>query len=148
MDIVCVFMLWLVLWLEKRHQEGQCRWHWSSIHQGHGNGVYFLSALHFQTITEVYETTTTRTSDYGQAEPSTPALVQPQPAKPTERKKVVRKKVDSSKFMTPYIEHSQKMQDLFSSVSIERHLLCWLCDGDVTDFNQLWDAGWFCFSVL
>ncbi|KAK7824402.1 hypothetical protein U0070_025198 [Myodes glareolus] len=68
-----------------------------------------------ETITEVYETTTTRTSDYGQSEPSTPALVQPQPAKPTERKKVVRKKVDSSKFMTPYIEHSQKMQDLFSS---------------------------------
>ncbi|XP_041487461.1 nebulin [Microtus oregoni] len=68
-----------------------------------------------ETITEVYETTTTRTSDYGQSEPSTPALVQPQPAKPTERKKVIRKKVDSSKFMTPYIEHSQKMQDLFSS---------------------------------
>lgn len=86
-------------------------------------GVYFISVFHFQTITEVYETTTTRTSDYGQSEPSTPALVQPQPAKPTERKKVIRKKVDSSKFMTPYIEHSQKMQDLFSSVSIERHLL-------------------------
>ncbi|XP_075841356.1 nebulin isoform X19 [Microtus pennsylvanicus] len=68
-----------------------------------------------ETITEVYETTTTRTSDYGQSEPSTPALVQPQPAKPMERKKVIRKKVDSSKFMTPYIEHSQKMQDLFSS---------------------------------
>nr|XP_015848521.2 nebulin isoform X27 [Peromyscus maniculatus bairdii] len=67
-----------------------------------------------ETITEVYETTTTRTSDYGQSETSTPALVQPQPAKPMERKKVIRKKVDSSKFMTPYIEHSQKMQDLFS----------------------------------
>uniref|UniRef100_A0A8C2N4V5 Nebulin n=1 Tax=Cricetulus griseus TaxID=10029 RepID=A0A8C2N4V5_CRIGR len=67
-----------------------------------------------ETITEVYETTTTRTSDYGQSESSTPALVQPQPAKPMERKKVIRKKVDSSKFMTPYIQHSQKMQDLFS----------------------------------
>ncbi|XP_028624999.1 nebulin [Grammomys surdaster] len=67
-----------------------------------------------ETITEVYETTTTRTSDYGQSETSTPALVQPQPARPVERKKVIRKKVDSSKFMTPYIEHSQKMQDLFS----------------------------------
>ncbi|XP_059116445.1 nebulin isoform X2 [Peromyscus eremicus] len=67
-----------------------------------------------ETITEVYETTTTRTSDYGQSETSTPALVQPPPAKPMERKKVIRKKVDSSKFMTPYIEHSQKMQDLFS----------------------------------
>ncbi|XP_060246136.1 nebulin isoform X1 [Meriones unguiculatus] len=67
------------------------------------------------TITEIHETTTTRTSDYGQSETSTPALEQPQPAKPVERKKVIRKKVDSSKFMTPYIEHSQKMQDLFSS---------------------------------
>ncbi|XP_051023134.1 nebulin isoform X3 [Acomys russatus] len=65
-----------------------------------------------ETVTKIYETT--RTSDYGQPEPSTPALVQPQPAKPVERKKVIRKKVDSSKFMTPYIEHSQKMQDLFS----------------------------------
>uniref|UniRef100_A0A8C5KHP9 Nebulin n=1 Tax=Jaculus jaculus TaxID=51337 RepID=A0A8C5KHP9_JACJA len=71
---------------------------------------------HFQTITEVYETTTTRTvSDYDQSETSKPALVQPEPAKPVERKKVIRKKVDTSKFMTPYIEHSQKMQDLFST---------------------------------
>ncbi|XP_032759174.1 nebulin [Rattus rattus] len=67
-----------------------------------------------ETITEIYETTTTRTSDYGQSETSTPALAQPQPAKPVERKKVIRKKVDTSKFMTPYIEHSQKMQGLFS----------------------------------
>uniref|UniRef100_A0A8I5Y9I7 Nebulin n=1 Tax=Rattus norvegicus TaxID=10116 RepID=A0A8I5Y9I7_RAT len=66
------------------------------------------------TITEIYETTTTRTSDYDQSETSTPALAQPQPAKPVERKKVIRKKVDTSKFMTPYIEHSQKMQGLFS----------------------------------
>nr|KAF6496668.1 nebulin [Rousettus aegyptiacus] len=70
-----------------------------------------------ETITEIYETTTTKTavSDYEQSEPSKPALAQPAPAKPVERKKVVRKKVDSSKFMTPYIAHSQKMQDLFSS---------------------------------
>ncbi|XP_073926870.1 nebulin isoform X30 [Castor canadensis] len=69
-----------------------------------------------ETITEVYETTTTRTiSDYDQTETSKPALVQPEPTKPVQRKKVIRKKVDSSKFMTPYIEHSQKMQDLFSS---------------------------------
>lgn len=73
----------------------------------------------FQTVTEIYETTTTRTttSDYEQSEPSKPALAQPEPAKPAERKKVVKKKVDSSKFMTPYIAHSQKMQDLFSPVS-------------------------------
>nr|XP_035160842.2 nebulin isoform X32 [Callithrix jacchus] len=67
-----------------------------------------------ETITEIYETTTTRTSDYEQSETSKPALAQPEPAKPVERKKVIRKKVDSSKFMTPYIAHSQKMQDLFS----------------------------------
>ncbi|KAM4859048.1 nebulin [Thomomys bottae] len=69
-----------------------------------------------ETITEVYETTTTRTiSDYDQSETSKPKMAQPEVAKPTERKKVIRKKVDSSKFMTPYIQHSQKMQDLFSS---------------------------------
>ncbi|XP_077874598.1 nebulin [Ictidomys tridecemlineatus] len=69
----------------------------------------------FQTITEIYETTTTRTTpDYGQSETSKPALAAPEPAKPVERKKVIRKKVDTSKFMTPYIEHSQKMQNLFS----------------------------------
>ncbi|XP_032211445.1 nebulin isoform X15 [Mustela erminea] len=74
-----------------------------------------------ETITEIYETTTTRTttSDYEQSEPSKPALAQPVPAqpvttKPVERKKVIRKKLDSSKFMTPYIVHSQKMQELFS----------------------------------
>ncbi|XP_066202153.1 nebulin isoform X9 [Saccopteryx leptura] len=68
-----------------------------------------------ETITEIYETTTTRTSDYEQSQPSKPALGQPEPGKPVERKKVVRKKVDTSKFMTPYIAHSKKMQDLFST---------------------------------
>nr|XP_031534401.1 nebulin isoform X12 [Vicugna pacos] len=68
-----------------------------------------------ETITHVYETTTTRTSDYEQPETSRPALAQPVPAKPEGRKKVIRKKVDTSKFMTPYIAHSQKMQDLFST---------------------------------
>ncbi|XP_045414825.1 nebulin [Lemur catta] len=67
-----------------------------------------------ETITEYYETTTTSTSDYEQPEYSKPALAQPEPAKPVERKRVIRKKVDPSKFMTPYIAHSQKMQDLFS----------------------------------
>ncbi|XP_055254656.1 nebulin isoform X12 [Moschus berezovskii] len=68
-----------------------------------------------ETITEFYETTTTRTSDYEQSETSRPALAQPAPEKPVERKRVIRKKVDPSKFMTPYIAHSQKMQDLFST---------------------------------
>uniref|UniRef100_G1LQ45 Nebulin n=1 Tax=Ailuropoda melanoleuca TaxID=9646 RepID=G1LQ45_AILME len=73
---------------------------------------------HFQTITETYETTTTRT-DYDQSKPSKsslaqPVSAQPVPAKPVERKRVIRKKLDTSKFMTPYIVHSQKMQELFS----------------------------------
>lgn len=79
----------------------------------------------FQTVTEIYETTTTKTSDYGQTETSKPALAQPVPAKPMGRKRIVRKKVDSSKFMTPYIAHSQKMQDLFSTVSFKQLLLIW-----------------------
>ncbi|XP_068401220.1 nebulin isoform X1 [Eschrichtius robustus] len=68
-----------------------------------------------ETVTETYETTTTKTSDYGQAETSKPALARPVPAKPVERKRIIRKKMDCSKFMTPYIAHSQKMQDLFST---------------------------------
>ncbi|XP_052492073.1 nebulin isoform X12 [Budorcas taxicolor] len=68
-----------------------------------------------ETITEFYETTTTRTSDYEQSDTSRPALAKPVPEKPVERKRVIRKKVDPSKFMTPYIAHSQKMQDLFST---------------------------------
>ncbi|XP_010838281.1 PREDICTED: nebulin isoform X2 [Bison bison bison] len=68
-----------------------------------------------ETITGFYETTTTRTSDYEQSETSRPALAQPVPEKPVERKRVIRKKVDPSKFMTPYIAHSQKMQNLFST---------------------------------
>jgi hypothetical protein len=96
----------------------------------------------FQTITEVYETTTTRTiSDYDQTETSKPALVQPEPTKPVQRKKVIRKKVDSSKFMTPYIEHSQKMQDLFSSVSF-KVLLNWFYYSEVTNLDGL------CFECL
>ncbi|XP_040084997.1 nebulin isoform X36 [Oryx dammah] len=67
-----------------------------------------------ETITEFYETTT-RTSDYEQSDTSRPALAKPVPEKPVERKRVIRKKVDPSKFMTPYIAHSQKMQDLFST---------------------------------
>uniref|UniRef100_A0A3Q1M707 Nebulin n=1 Tax=Bos taurus TaxID=9913 RepID=A0A3Q1M707_BOVIN len=68
-----------------------------------------------ETRTRFYETTTTRTSDYEQSETSRPALAQPVPEKPVERKRVIRKKVDPSKFMTPYIAHSQKMQNLFST---------------------------------
>lgn len=111
---------------------------------------------HFQTITEIYETTTTRTttSDYEQSEPSKPALAQPVPAqpvttKPVERKKVIRKKLDSSKFMTPYIVHSQKMQELFSPVSFKQLLLIWFYYWESTDSQPaVFGAGWILFLSL
>lgn len=99
----------------------------------------------FQTVTEIYETTTTKTSDYGQSETSKPALAQPVPAKPMGRKRIVRKKVDSSKFMTPYIAHSQKMQDLFSTVSFKQLLLIWFYYWEITDLSQLCFGCWLDF---
>ncbi|CAN2389051.1 Nebulin-like [Pristimantis euphronides] len=49
----------------------------------------------------------------------THSQTKPEPVKgtdsaPAEKKKKIRKKVDTSKFMTPYIAHSKKMQDMFS----------------------------------
>lgn len=38
-------------------------------------------------------------------------------AAPPVRKKKIRTKVDSSKFLTPYLQHSNKMKDLFSEVN-------------------------------
>lgn len=99
----------------------------------------------FQTITEFYETTTTRTSDYEQSETSRPALAQPVPEKPVERKRVIRKKVDPSKFMTPYIAHSQKMQDLFSTVSLKKLLLIWFSYWEITALIQLCFGCWLDF---
>lgn len=43
-----------------------------------------------------------------------------------DRKKVVRTKVDTSKFLTPYLEHSSKMQNLFSDVSPQLFVVSWL----------------------
>lgn len=104
--------------------------------------------LNFQTITEIYETTTTSTtSDYEPSKPSKPALGLPEPAKPVERKKVIKKKVDSSKFMTPYIAHSQKMQELFSTVSF-KCLLILFYYREIVNLNQLWMLAGFCFSTL
>ncbi|XP_044525813.1 nebulin [Gracilinanus agilis] len=72
-----------------------------------------------ETITKVYETTTTRTITDQDVQPTITyheerTVSHDEPTKPTERKRVIRKKVDPSKFMTPYIAHSQKMQNLFS----------------------------------
>ncbi|XP_025061002.1 nebulin isoform X9 [Alligator sinensis] len=62
-----------------------------------------------EVITE-YTETTTRTGYEG----PTTTVQTTEHAVPPVRKKVRRTKVDSSKFMTPYLKHSNKMQDLFS----------------------------------
>ncbi|XP_037998030.1 nebulin isoform X31 [Motacilla alba alba] len=56
----------------------------------------------------VPETTTTTTYTAEHTQPSG------EDAAPPIRKKTIRTKVDPSKFLTPYLEHSNKMKDLFS----------------------------------
>uniref|UniRef100_A0A7M4EMP7 Nebulin n=1 Tax=Crocodylus porosus TaxID=8502 RepID=A0A7M4EMP7_CROPO len=68
-----------------------------------------VSWLYSQVITE-YTETITRTGFEG----PTTTVQTVEHAAPPVRKKVRRTKVDSSKFMTPYLKHSHKMQDLFS----------------------------------
>ncbi|XP_069717728.1 nebulin isoform X23 [Phaenicophaeus curvirostris] len=68
-----------------------------------------------EVITEVTETISTdftgpKTTTYT-VEHEKPAA---QDAAPPVRKKTIRTKVDPSKFLTPYLEHSNKMKDLFS----------------------------------
>ncbi|XP_044274261.1 nebulin-like, partial [Varanus komodoensis] len=85
-----------------------------------------------EVITEITETTyttgsspytvttkrTTETSRHGTESvthvPETRHTPSEPKASPPVRKKVVRKKVDTSKFLTPYLDHSSKMQKLFS----------------------------------
>jgi len=40
------------------------------------------------------------------------------------RKKTIRTKVDTSKFLTPYLQHSNKMKDLFSEVNCPMSFTC------------------------
>lgn len=47
-----------------------------------------------------------------------------EPAAPPIRKKTIRTKVDSSKFLTPYLQHSNKMKDLFSEVNCPMSFTC------------------------
>lgn len=75
-------------------------------------------------ITEVTETVTTdytgpKTTTYA-VEPEKPSA---EDAAPPVRKKTIRTKVDSSKFLTPYLEHSNKMKDLFSEVNCPMSLI-------------------------
>lgn len=62
-------------------------------------------------------TTITRTIEYektsGEDAAATPV-----------RKKTIRTKVDSSKFLTPYLQHSNKMKDLFSEVNCPMSFTC------------------------
>ncbi|KAM6465183.1 nebulin isoform 38-T39 [Liasis olivaceus] len=62
--------------------------------------------------TRTFETTTTRTLESTAQPPEAKDI--PHKASHPVRKKVVRKKVDTSKFRTPYLDHSSKMQKLFS----------------------------------
>ncbi|XP_067405578.1 nebulin isoform X28 [Emydura macquarii macquarii] len=61
----------------------------------------------------IMETTTTTTTTKGTTGTRGIPGTTEQPALPV-RKRVKRTKVDSSKFMTPYLQHSHKMQELFS----------------------------------
>ncbi|KAM5152110.1 nebulin isoform 1-T2 [Mantella aurantiaca] len=68
---------------------------------------------------EYYEETIIEEGNAGETvrevvEPTADAPKTPASAAPEERKKKIRKKVDTSKFMTPYIAHSKKMQEMFS----------------------------------
>ncbi|XP_033020609.1 nebulin isoform X10 [Lacerta agilis] len=68
-------------------------------------------------ITEITETTyTTGSAPHTVTTTShtTETMDTAHKASPPVRKKVVRKKVDTSKFMTPYLDHSSRMQKLFS----------------------------------
>ncbi|XP_062354717.1 nebulin [Cinclus cinclus] len=71
-----------------------------------------------EVVTEITETIST---DYSSPEVTTTTTytaehTQPsgEDAAPPVRKKTIRTKVDPSKFLTPYLEHSNKMKDLFS----------------------------------
>ncbi|XP_014104776.1 PREDICTED: nebulin isoform X18 [Pseudopodoces humilis] len=70
-----------------------------------------------EVVTEITETIST---EYSEPETTTTTYTaehtQPsrEDAAPPIRKKTIRTKVDPSKFLTPYLEHSNKMKDLFS----------------------------------
>lgn len=66
-------------------------------------------------VPETTTTTTTYTAEHSQ--PSG------EDAAPPIRKKTIRTKVDPSKFLTPYLEHSNKMKDLFSEVGCPMSLI-------------------------
>lgn len=76
-------------------------------------------------ITEITETTTT---DFAGPKTVTYTVEHEKPsaedAAPPVRKKTIRTKVDTSKFLTPYLQHSNKMKDLFSEVNCPMSFIC------------------------
>ncbi|XP_050196475.1 LOW QUALITY PROTEIN: nebulin [Myiozetetes cayanensis] len=70
-----------------------------------------------EVVTEITETISTDVS-VPQTTPSPPSVEQEKPpaeeVAPPARTKTIRTKVDPAKFLTPYLEHSNKMKDLFS----------------------------------
>ncbi|KAM9305836.1 nebulin [Gastrophryne carolinensis] len=69
----------------------------------------------FEEYEYYYEETITEDGEEVVVEPTPDApKAQAASAAPAEKKKRIRKKVDTSKFMTPYLAHSKKMQDMFS----------------------------------
>ncbi|XP_077176195.1 nebulin isoform X35 [Paroedura picta] len=76
------------------------------IEEGEPAEIYTeVTETTYTTGSTQYSTVTTKESS-GTTQKSTPSA--------PVRKKVVRTKVDTSKFLTPYLEHSSKMQKLFS----------------------------------
>ncbi|XP_042334160.1 nebulin isoform X3 [Sceloporus undulatus] len=73
-----------------------------------GEIITEITETTYTTGSAPYTVTTKRTSDTSKHVSETPDTSH----KP--RKKVVRTKVDTSKFLTPYLDHSAKMQKLFS----------------------------------
>ncbi|XP_064010978.1 nebulin [Pogoniulus pusillus] len=77
-----------------------------------------------EVVTEITETVSTDYTDYTDSEtttyttepakPPSPAAAAAGDAPAPVRKKTIRTKVDTSKFLTPYLQHSNKMKDLFS----------------------------------
>nr|XP_033800807.1 nebulin isoform X21 [Geotrypetes seraphini] len=70
------------------------------------------------TVTHKYVSERSETVEPSTAPTEVPSKVST--AEPT-RKRLIRKKVDSSKFMTPYLAHSHKMQDLFSQLKYKEN---------------------------
>lgn len=93
------------------------------IYSCKANNYSFLCS---QVITEITETVST---DFTGPKTATHVVEREKPsggdAAAPVRKKTIRTKVDSSKFLTPYLQHSNKMKDLFSEVICHISLISW-----------------------